>query len=192
MIDLRWPIRNICCSRHQPAYFHRLTEALEVFRQLPSDWIDRRTLQDTLGVSKTVAWRILRQCGATDGPGGSLVCRRPELIQALELLQQTGAYQHEIRRRDRVEAHLSDLLTTARSRHIQVSTQDHGIELLSTRFGHLPAGIDLTPGRLTIEFAGIEEFLQKIGAMVFALQNDYEAIVTFLGSIQFEAFKPDL
>src|SRR5579872_7274413 len=97
----------------RPSYFHRLTEALEVFRQLPADWIDRRTLQDTLGVSKTVAWRILRQCGAQEGPGGSLVCRRPELIDALEAVQRTGAYQHEIRRRDRIEARLSDLLTVA-------------------------------------------------------------------------------
>jgi hypothetical protein len=165
----------------RPAYFHRITEALEVFRQLPSDWIDRRTLQDTLGVSKTVAWRILRQCGAEEGPGSSLVCPRGELIHALEAVQRTGSYQHEIRRRDRVEARLSDLLTIARSRHIQVSAEDHGVELLSTRFGHLPPGVDLTLDRLTIEFTGIEEFLQKIGAVVFALQNDYEAVSSFLG-----------
>ena len=164
----------------QPAYSHRLTEAIEVFRRIPMDWIDRRTLQETLGVSKTVAWRILRQCGGMEGPGNTLVCRRPDLIQALERLQQTGAYTHEIRRRGRVEAQLAELLTVARSRQIRITSEDRGVELLSTRLGQLPPGIDLMPGRLTMEFTGIEEFLQKVGAIVYALQNDYELIHAFL------------
>lgn len=63
---------------------------------------------------------------------------REELIQALERLQQTGRYTYEIRRRDRVEAHLAELLTLACSRHIQVAPEDRGVELLSTRFAHLP------------------------------------------------------
>jgi hypothetical protein len=164
----------------QPAYFHRLTEALDVFRALPSEWIDRRTLQETLGVSKTVAWRILRQCGAVEGPGNTLVCPRGELIGALERLQQTGRYTYEIRRRDRVESHLAELLTLACSRHIQVAPEDHGVELLSTRFAHLPPGVDLSPTRLTIDFAGTEDFLRKFGAVMFAFQNDYDSISSFL------------
>lgn len=164
----------------QPAYFHRLTEAIEVFRALPSEWIDRRTLQEILGVSKTVAWRILRQCGGKEGPGNTLVCVRDELIQALERLQQTGRYTYEIRRRDRVEAHLAELLTLACSRHIQVAPDDRGVELLNTRFAHLPPGVDLSPTRLTIDFAGTEDFLRKFGAVMFALQNDYDSISSFL------------
>jgi hypothetical protein len=164
----------------QPAYFHRLTEALEIFRQLPLDWIDRRTLQETLGVSKTVAWRILRQCGGKDGPGNTVVCGREELILALERLQQTGRYTYEIRRRDRVESQLSELLALACSRHIQVAPRDRGVELLSTRFAHLPPGIDLSLTRLTIDFAGTQDFLQKLGAVMFAFQNDYDSISSFL------------
>jgi hypothetical protein len=173
----------------QPAYFHRLTDALDVFRRISVEWIDRRTLQETLGVSKTVAWRILRQCGGIGGPGNTLVCRRPELIEALERLQQTGHYTREIRRRERVESQLAELLTAARSRHIQITTEHRAGDLVSTRFGKLPPGIDLTPERLTIEFAGVEEFLRKVGAVVFALQNDYELICSF---IEAAPFKGDL
>lgn len=166
----------------RPAYFHRLTEALEVFRHLPSDWIDRRTLQETLGVSKTVAWRILRQSGASSGPGSSLVSPRPALIAYLEQLQQSDTYTREIRRRDRIELQLSELLTAARSRHIPITPAPHGLALRSTRFANLPPGIDLTPGRLTIDFMGFDDFLQKTGALVFALQNDFERIHEFLGT----------
>jgi hypothetical protein len=164
----------------QPAYFHRLSEALEVFRASSLDWVDRRTLQEVLGVSKTVAWRILRQCGGKQGPGNTLVCPRRDLIVALERLQQTGAYQHEIRRRDRLESQLGALLSVARSRHIEVAPEDQGIALINSRFENLPTGIELTPGRLLIEFAGIEDFLQKVGRVVFTLQNDYESISSFL------------
>ena len=164
----------------QPAYFHRLTEALEVLRALSSEWIDRRTLQEILGVSKTVAWRILRQCGGKEGPGSTLVCGREELIAALQRLQATGRYQYEIRRRARVEGHLAELLSVARSRHIRVAPEDRGVELLSTRFTHLPPGIDLSPTRLTIDFAGTEDFMGKLGAVMFALQNDYDSISSFL------------
>ncbi len=168
----------------RPAYFHRLTEALETFRHLKTDWIDRRTVEEVLGVSKTVAWRVLRSCGASDGPGNTVVCRRLELVQALEALQETGGYQHEIRRRNRVEQNLDLLLQSARSRHIQVAREDRGLDLASTRFAELPAGIELSPSRLIIDFSGTQDFLAKFGAVVFALQNDYERVEEFIANGQ--------
>src|ERR1035438_9095920 len=85
----------------KPAYYHRLDVAIAVFRGLPAEWIDRRTVEEVLRVSKTVAWRIMRRCGASDGPGNTLVCRREELILALVRLQSTGEFDREIRRRER-------------------------------------------------------------------------------------------
>jgi len=163
----------------RPAYFHRISEALEVLRRLETEWIDRRTLEETLCVSKTVAWRIMRRCGAAGGPGGALVCRRPELIEALESLERSPACDREIRRRGRVELRLTQLLAAARSQHVLVAPRDRGAELLSTRFSKLPPGVELAPGRLTVDFAGTADFLEKVGAVVFALQNDYEAISSF-------------
>ena len=164
-----------------PAYYHRIADAVEIIRLLESDWIDRRTVEEVLGVSKTGAWRILRLCGAQDGPGNTLVCRRLELIRALEVLQQTGAYDREIRRRSRVEQNLAQLLQSARSRHIRVTPDNRAVELVGSRFGKLPAGVELSPARLTIDFVGLEDFLQKFGAVVYALGNDYEAVSEFLG-----------
>jgi hypothetical protein len=165
----------------RPAYFHRLAEALDVFSRLETEWIDRKTLQETLGVSKTVAWRVLRRCGATDGPGNTLLCRRAFLLQRLRSLQTTGAYEQEIRRRDRLEQNLTSLLEAARARQIPVAPATRSLELLSSRFGNLPAaGIELTPARLTIDFQGAEDFLAKIGALIFALKNDYERVKGFI------------
>lgn len=163
-----------------PAYFHRITGALTIFRGLPADWIDRRTVEEALGVSKTAAWRMMRRCGATEGPGNTLVCHRAELIRQLEALRETGEYSQEIARRARVEERLESLAAAARARHIGVAEEKGALALVSTRFEKLPVGVELTAGRLTIDFTGTPDFLQKIGAIVFALQNDFEAVSRFI------------
>ena len=164
----------------RPDYFHRLADAIAVLEKLPSAWIDRQTLQEILGVSKTVAWRILRQCGASQGPGNTLICARQELVAALANLHASQSCGRELRRRQRLEDRLTQLLTAARSQHIRVVPDSRALELVSTRFARLPPGIELSPARLTIEFFGTEDFLEKFGAVVFALQNDFEAISRFI------------
>jgi hypothetical protein len=164
----------------RPAYFHRISEALEVFRRRASPWIDRRNLEETLGVSKTVAWRIMRRCGAGPGPGNTLVCGRAELIRGLEALERSPECDREVRRRGRVEQRLAQLLAAARSQHVLVAGEQHGLKMVNTRFAELPPGVSLAPGRLTVDFAGTADFLEKVGALVFAVQNDYETIREFL------------
>jgi hypothetical protein len=67
-----------------PLYAHRLEEAIEVLRSMNTDWVDRRTLEEILAVSKWTAWRLLKSCGAENGPGGALAIRRAELIGQYE------------------------------------------------------------------------------------------------------------
>ena len=160
----------------RPAYFHRLADAITVLERLSCAWIDRQTLQDILGVSKTVAWRVLRQCGASQGPGNTLICERQQLVAALESLRTGEPCGRELRRRQRLEDRLTQLLTAARSQHIRVVPDSRALELVSTRFAQLPPGVELSPARLTIDFFGTEDFLEKLGAVVFALQNDFETI----------------
>jgi hypothetical protein len=164
----------------RPAYFHRIAEALDALRGVSTDWVDRRMIEELLGVSKTVAWRVMRRCGAADGPGNTIVCGRDTLIRSLEALMETGECEREIRRRARVEASLDQLLAVARSRHIQVAPASRSLALASSRFKKLPAGVELTPERLSIEFSGMKEFLEKFGAIVFALQNDYDAMSQYI------------
>src|SRR5271157_1611628 len=164
----------------KPSYFHRVGEAIEALQQVPSDWVDRRAVEEVLGVSKTVAWRIMRHCGAVDGPGNTLVCGRSGLVAALAKLQATGEFEREARRRDRVSAYLEHLAQLGRTKRTTVAKRGRALELLSSRFGKLPAGVELTPRRLTVEFSSPEEFLETVGAVIFALQNDFEAVKEFI------------
>lgn len=64
----------------------------------------------------------------------------------------------------------------ASRRHKQIARHQAAVDLLSSRFSKLPPGVDLQAGELRIQFSGTEDFLQKVGAVIFALNNDYEQI----------------
>ncbi len=164
----------------RPSYSHRLADAIEQFRKLPGEWIDRRTVEEILGVSKTVAWRILRRCGAAEGPGNTLVCGREQLVQALANWQSSPAFEQETRRRDRLADYLERMAEIRLTRRTKVAEREEALDLVNARFDRLPAGVSLTRQRLLVEFESPEEFLQRIGAVIYALQNDYDAIRAFI------------
>lgn len=163
-----------------PVYVHRLATGIAALEALPHDLIDRRTLEEVLGVGKWTAWRIMKRCGAEDGPGNTLICRRENLLAQLRQLQADRRFGPEIQRRDRLERYLENIAQYASRQHKQVARRHEAEALLSSRFSSLPPGVDLSPTELRIAFHGTEDFLQKFGAVVFALRNDFEQIQEFL------------
>jgi hypothetical protein len=163
-----------------PLYAHRLSEGIEALSAMSCDWVDRRTVEEALGVSKWTAWRILKRSGAQDGPGGCLVCRRDALIRQLQAFQQDGRFSTEIARHNRVEQYLDGIVRYASRKHKEIARNQDAVDLLSSRFLNLPPGVELEPGELRIQFFGTEDFLQKFSAVVYALHNDYEQISEFI------------
>src|SRR3954454_25296316 len=103
-----------------PLWIHRLEAALPALASLPQDLVDRRTLEELLGVGKWTAWRILKQCGAEDAPGGALVCRRDDLVDRLRAVEHDGGLAPEIPRRERVEHYLDGMLQFASRKHKEI------------------------------------------------------------------------
>jgi hypothetical protein len=163
-----------------PLYAHRLAEAIDILRSLTAEWIDRRAFEEILAMSKWTAWRLLKACGAENGPGGALAIRRTDLIERLERLRTDGRVAPEIDRRARLENALAGIVRVARSRRREIARNERALELVSTRFSSLPPGVELTPSSLRIDFFGTEDFLGKFGAVVYALHNDYERISQFI------------
>lgn len=166
----------------KPSYCAKLPAGIEALRALQTDWIDRRQLEEALGVSKTVAWRLLRLCGVTPGPAGALVARRDDLIRRLEqFARSAGPIKIEIQRRRRLEDFLGRIRPAAVANLTRVArNQEQALELINTRFAKLPGNVTLTPRSLHIEFCDTEEFLRTIGAVIYALNNDYEAVRDFI------------
>jgi hypothetical protein len=178
-----------CKMPARPSYFAKLPAGIEALRALQTDWIDRRQLEEALSISKTVAWRLLRLCGVEPGPGGALVSRREGLISQLEqLVRDGGAVELEIRRRGRLEELLGRIRPAVVANLTRVvRNQEQALDLINTRFTKLPGNVALTPRSLHIDFSGTEDFLKAIGAVIYALNNDFEAISEFVeagGSIK--------
>ena len=165
----------------KPSWAWRLPGALEALRNRSEDWIDRRRVEEIFDCSKTVAWRILRYCGVEPGPAGALACRREDLIQRLEAVRSGGGIvQREMHRMLRVEALLNQVRPEVIANLTRVVPEDQGLALVNSRFGNLPANVTLTPNSLHIDYRGTQDFLKAVGAVVFALNNDYEAISGFI------------
>jgi hypothetical protein len=167
----------------KPKHWLHLHDALIEFEQLDVVWVDRATLQETLGCSQTEAWRILKRLGAEPGPGGALVLAKPVFVERLRAYTEDPRVVFEQRRRERLETALDALSSHTRARLVRVIEGDRpadALGLISSRFGSLPEGVTLTPRSLHIEFGGREEFLTRLGAVLFALENDTDRILTFV------------
>lgn len=164
-----------------PTYGHRIPAAVAALRQSDSDWVDRRQLEELLGISKTGAWRLLRACGAEPGPGNTLICRRLALIASLEALNaEGGPLDREVRRHDRLAAFLAKIRPEVLANLTHVARDAEALELLSSRFRSLPTHVVLTGSSLHIDFDSTDQFLAGVGALVYALHNDFEQIRDFL------------
>jgi hypothetical protein len=145
--------------------------------------VDRAMLQEALGCSQTEAWRILKKLGAEPGPGGALVLAREAFLERVRAYMEDPRVSFELRRRERLEAALDALNPRTRARLVKVVGEDRPTEaaqLLGSRFDRLPDGVELTPHSLHIKFRGREEFLERLGAVVFALENDTERVLAFI------------
>ena len=167
----------------KPSYSQRLPQLLQALEAGTADWIDRREVEEGLGVSKTVAWRLLRRLGARDGPGNTLVLRRMEAIEGMKrMLAEGSLHELEIRRRSRLEQYLERMRAYVTANRTTIVADQGAVDLVNTRFQELPPNVTLTPRSLHIDFRNTEEFLQAFGAIVFALNNDYEAMQAFIGN----------
>ena len=169
-----------------PLYVHRLADGIAAIEALPEELIDRRSLEEALGVSKWTAWRIMKRAGAAAGPGNTLICKRQELLAQLRALLEDGRFAPEIARRERVESYLDGMARYASRRHKEIARDAQAEALVSTRFQNLPPGVELRPGELRIAFSGAGDFLRKVGAVVYALHNDLEKIEEFIETTKAE------
>jgi hypothetical protein len=169
----------------KPQHWLHLENALAVVSRLDVPWVDRALVQDALGCSQTEAWRILKKLGAEPGPGGALVLAREVFAARVRAYLEDPRVSFERRRRERLETALDALNPRTRARLVKVVGDDRpadALALVSSRFDRLPDGVELTPHSLHIEFRGREEFLERLGAVIFALENDTERVLGFIQS----------
>ncbi len=157
------------------------TEIVPWIEELPDEvYLDRHAIEELFRVSRSEANRLMRRAGAI-AIAGRLVIPRPALLAWLEKMLASEAALLEENRVTKLSEILAAVPVEKRRRARPPIVRDsQAEELRATRFSKLPPGVALTTGELKIEFFGTEDFMQKFGAVVYALENDYEQISAFI------------
>ncbi len=176
--------------RLRAGWEHRLPSILAVLQGSSAQWIGRREVEQVFGVSRNTAIKILDRFGASF-VGQALTLPRQELASRLQqlLVDPTVCFERERHASTLAAAtkdELRELLITAAKR---ISSAERtyldgsaALEHQRTHFADFPAEVHLTSSSLHINFQGFEDFLTKVGIVVYALQNDLDSIETFLES----------
>lgn len=175
--------------RIRAGWEHRLEEIIGALEGAPGELIGRRDVERVFQVSRRTAVQILDRFGANLA-ANALVLPRAKLLERLRRVSQDPAVRFERERHARTVSEasrdsLGEVLGVAAQRlqnNRSYAEGDVAARHRATRFQDFPAEIDLTPSSLHIQFGGLQDFLLKIGAVVYALQNDLETIEGFLAS----------
>ena len=175
--------------RIRAGWEHRLTDILKALKAVPGELVGRREVERIFGVSRATAIKILDRFGANLA-ANALVLRRSELVARLQALTADPTVSFERERQAAALAlvsrdSLGEFLGEAAQRLRNNATYARGeaaARQQASRFGDFPAETDLTPNTLHIQFQGLQDFLMKVGSVVYALQNDLEAIEAFVDS----------
>jgi len=154
----------------KPAWYSRINEIINDLEALPRPFVDRTTVEFLLRVGRRRAQQILAPC-VTDRVGTNGLADRDVLIGHLRRLSDGEDAYYERNRRKKVAKALEKLQKEALERpKLLVSAP---IQVQKQEFESLPAGIQLAPGRITVEFSEPQEALEKLLALAMAIGRDF-------------------
>jgi len=154
----------------KPHWFRNFATIEHTLSAITDPLLDRVAIEYIFGVSQSEAGRILRRIGpvrAGAGPRATQIVFRRQALTWVRKLARTDDFQYEVRRVERVGAHLAEAGREIAARSIAVPPAR------SEAFADLPANIELTAGRLVVTFAGAPELLQALNEVVRAAARDF-------------------
>jgi len=155
-------------------WFHRLPEIRSEFEKLSVPVVDRSMFEVVFSVGRRRAIQLMHLFGGFQS-GRTFLIERASLLRQLDVLESSEDVGRERRRKERLSGELEQIRRHARASRISITVTP---EVYSTRFGSLPEGVELSPGRLTITFGSPEELLERLFALAQALVNDLEQFYT--------------
>lgn len=155
----------------KPLWYNRIDQIILELQALPGPWVDRRTVEDLLGVGSRRAQQIMAPCIAAT-IGNASVAGRDSLVAHLERLASGDDAEYERRRRQRFAETYARLRDERLNQPQVLVPAPPSIERL--RFADLPLGVEVAAGRITVTFTEPNEALEKLLALAMAIGNDRE------------------
>jgi hypothetical protein len=162
----------------KPTWCGHLEEISRRLLQLPDAWVDRATLEDSLGVGRRRAQQILAPC-VSRRIGSNGLADRAAVIAHLQRLAAGEAAHYERRRRVLLAERLA-ILDRERIERPKVLVEAPG-SIMKRELDDLPEGVFVERGRITVRFETATEALEKLLALAMAIGNDrhrFESLAT--------------
>lgn len=151
-------------------WLQQLAPAIDALQDLATPVVSRAMLEKLLGVHRRTAIRLMEKFGGYDC-GGTYLIDRQQLVDALKAIEESGEYQFEVGRRERLAQRLEAARRELKARAVRVPVSP---DVWGREVDGLPATVKLSPGRLEITCTGAEDLLRQLMELAQAVGNDYD------------------
>lgn len=154
----------------KPQWLLRLPQINEALESIVAPVIDRDSIEQLFGVSRRRAIQLLHRFGGYQ-VGKTFFVERQELLAQLEAIRAGEVFSREAKRRHRVVRELDEISRLQRARAVKFQVSREEIE----RARALPEGVRVEPGRLVVDFEGIEDLLARLFKLSQSAARDFPA-----------------
>jgi len=131
--------------------------------------VDRAVIERLFGLRRRRAIELLHSFGGYQAGRTFLIDRR-RLIEELRRLADGQEFQVERQRKERLDGQFDELRRCKEAARVRIPVQPG---VFGRKMADLPAGVELQPGHLHIEFSGTEDLLVKLYELSQAASNDF-------------------
>ena len=152
----------------QPLWLLHLPRIVEELRRLPVPVLDRAAIEKLFGLKRRQAIQLLDRFGGYQA-GRTFLVDRQELVEQLEAIRDGETFRYEQRRRRRLVAELESVRKYLQAAAVKIPLRPQA----RYQIDPLPPDVDLQPGRLRVEFDGVEDLLSKLFELAHSAANDF-------------------
>ena len=152
----------------QPHWLLHVPRIIEELRLLPLPVLDRAVIEKLFGLKRRQAIQLLHRFGGYQA-GRTFLLDRQELVEQLEAIRDGETFRYEQRRRRRLVAELESVRKYLQAAAVKIPLRPQARYQIAT----LPPDVDLQPGRLRVEFDGVEDLLSKLFELAHSAANDF-------------------
>jgi len=158
---------------HKPYWFRQVPLIIRMLDAAAEPLLDRKAVENLFQVGQSEAGRLLKRTGAAFKCGGANVVPRWAMLEWLKRLERDGEVAWEQQRAAKVASVIAEAREKMADETVRPIVRGaQAVVMTSTDVDSLPPGLQISPGKLTIEFFGYEDLLYHVGALVHALAND--------------------
>ena len=158
----------------QLTWLHRLPTIIEQIANLPCPIVDRSVIEQIFQVQRRQAHKLMAEFGAHQlgsGRGRTLVLTRDELVARLEALVHTEEFERTRLRKQKLATSLLESRERLKHRRVEIRVdprqRSRGREAW-------PATLQLSPGRLEIDFTSPNHLAEQLALLALALEDEWE------------------